>query len=230
MDTFRGTISDLGGPTANLFGTSCGIESCKRHDCLYPKVCKHLRIDEQAFLDLLRAVAAVDNIRHVFISSGLRMELLLQTPKLLRKLIESHIPGMMKIAPEHSSDEVLRLMHKEPHSLLKQFVSYCRGLGKTMHRDIRFVPYVISAHPGCTEQHAARLAEDMSRLGLSISKFQDFTPTPGTLSTAMYVTGRDRVSGKPIFVARNTSERRKQRQIIEARFHRRGSGKKRRGR
>lgn len=220
-DSFQGTISDLGGPTANLFGTSCAIGTCKKKDCLYPEVCKHLQVDEKLLLRLLAEVSSVDRIRHVFISSGLRMELLLHTPSFLQKLIREHTPGAMKIAPEHSSDEVLRLMHKEPHTLLKRFIEQCRKLGDASGREVRFVPYVISAHPGCTESHARELAEDMARLKLRISKFQDFTPTPGTLSTAMYVSGVDR-DGKRIFVARNGEERLRQRRVLESRFHRQG--------
>jgi uncharacterized radical SAM protein YgiQ len=218
MDDFKGTISDLGGPTANLYGTTCAIGSCKKQDCLYPKVCKHLTIDEERFLKLLQEVASIENIRHVFISSGLRMELLLRTPKLLQKLIDSHIPGAMKIAPEHSNDEVLRLMHKEPHQLLKTFVNVCRKMTKASGKPLQIIPYVISSHPGCTDKHTAELANDINALGLKITKFQDFTPTPGTISTAMYVTGLDREKHKPIFVARNTKERLQQRSIIEKTF------------
>ena len=220
---FHGTISDLGGPTANLYGTSCRKASCQRHDCLFPKVCPSLAIDGQAFVKLLTAVAAIDGVEHLFVSSGLRMELLLKTPELLRKLIASHTPGALKIAPEHTAAEVLRIMHKEGPELLQSFVATCRRLGKEMGKEIRLVPYVISAHPGCTDQHAAQLVEDMSRLGLTLSKFQDFTPTPGTLATAMYVSGKDATSGKAIFVAKTASARMRQRTIIEERFHGRPS-------
>ncbi|WP_136807980.1 YgiQ family radical SAM protein [Desulfosediminicola flagellatus] len=218
MDDFKGTISDLGGPTANLYGTSCAIGGCKKQDCLYPKLCKHLVIDEKRFIKLLDKVASIENIRHVFISSGLRMELLLRTPSLLQKLIKKHIPGVMKIAPEHSSDEVLRLMHKEPHNLLKRFINHCESLSKNAGKQLKFVPYVISSHPGCTDKHAQEMADDMAKLGMQISKFQDFTPTPGTISTAMYVTGLDRDSKKPIYVARDANMRRTQRDLIERRF------------
>lgn len=213
--SFEGTISDLGGPTANLYGTSCAIGGCKRKDCLYPQLCKHLVVDEKRYLALLREIAAIENIRHVFISSGLRMELLLQTPSLLRELILRHIPGTMKIAPEHSNTEVLKLMHKEPHALLTKFIRHSRKLAKSLGKDLKVVPYVISAHPGCKEQHAVQLAADMAKLGLPVKQFQDFTPTPGTLSTAMYVTGLSRIDKKPIFVARNASERLKQRKLLE---------------
>lgn len=214
--TFDGTITDLGGPTANLFATSCAIGSCKRMDCLYPKLCKHLRIDENRFIDLLNRVGSIDAVRHVFISSGLRMELLLQTPSLLKTLIARHVPGVMKIAPEHSSDKVLELMHKEPHALLKTFISRCREIGRSTGKDIRFVPYVISSHPGCSAEDAAKLARDMKKLDLPLNQFQDFTPTPGTLSTAMYVSGLSRTNRKRIFVAKSQSERMKQRKMLES--------------
>lgn len=215
---FEGTISDLGGPTANLYGTHCAIGGCKKYDCLYPKVCANLRVAEEDFLRLLREVSGVEGVRHVFISSGLRMELLLQTPKLLREIIFRHTPGTMKIAPEHTDNDLLSLMHKEPHSLLQKFVHTCRGIARQLGKDISFVPYIITAHPGCTEQHAKNLVRDMRALNLPIRKSQDFTPTPGTISTAMYVTGLNRETKKPLFVPRNTSERKKQRQILESEF------------
>ena len=215
---FEGTISDLGGPTANLYGTHCAIGGCRKYDCLYPKVCANLRVAEEDFLILLREVSAMEGVRHVFISSGLRMELLLQTPKLLREIIFRHTPGTMKIAPEHTDNDLLALMHKEPHSLLQKFVHTCRGIARQLGKDISFVPYIITAHPGCTEQHAKNLVRDMRALNLPIRKSQDFTPTPGTISTAMYVTGLNRETKKPLFVPRNTSERKKQRQILESEF------------
>jgi len=218
MPGFEGTISDLGGPTANLYGTHCATGGCKKYDCLYPKVCNNLRVAEEDFLKLLQEVSGVEGVRHVFISSGLRMELLLQTPKLLREIIFRHTPGTMKIAPEHTDNDLLSLMHKEQHSLLQKFVHTCREIARQLGKDINFVPYIITAHPGCTEQHAKTLVRDMRTLNLPVRKSQDFTPTPGTISTAMYVTGLHRETKRPLFVPRNTSERRKQRQILESEF------------
>jgi uncharacterized radical SAM protein YgiQ len=218
---FDGTITDLGGPTSNLFATDCVIGGCKKRDCLFPEVCKHLRIDEKRFIELLASVSSLETIKHVFISSGLRMELLLQTPELLKKIATKHTPGALKIAPEHSCNDILVLMHKEPHQLLVDFIHYCTTRIQTKGKKLNLVPYVISSHPGSTTKHAQQLAQDMKNLGLTISKFQDFTPTPGTLSTAMFVTGRSRTTGKKIFVAKNSSDRQKQRQIIEDHFHRR---------
>lgn len=213
---FSGTISDLGGPTANLYGTSCAIGSCKRRDCLFPKLCPNLRIDEELFLQLLEDVKNLAGIKHLFISSGLRMELLLKAPKLMERILEKHTPGSLKIAPEHTDPETLRLMHKEPHALLEKFVAKCREIAKKKNkRKFELTPYVISSHPGCTPKANKRLVEDMKKLGLAIRQFQDFTPTPGSISTAMYVAGLDRETKKPIFVSKGQAERQKARKVIE---------------
>ncbi len=215
MDDFTGTISDLGGPTANLYGTHCAIGSCKKRDCLYPQPCKNLEINEELFLQLLDDVSSIPSIKNLFISSGLRMELLLRTPRLLRRILQHHTPGSLKIAPEHTDDELLCLMHKEPHSLLKKFIAECRKIEKEIGKKIEFTPYVITAHPGSTPQHAQKLTQDMHKLGLQVRKFQDFTPTPGTLSTAMYVTGLKPGSNQPLTVPRKQSDRQQQRRIVE---------------
>lgn len=215
---FDGTITDLGGPTANLYGTSCAIGGCPKHDCLYPEICKNLSLNEQLSLDLLTKVSKLDRIKHLFISSGLRLELLVRTPRLLDKLVKDHTPGNLKIAPEHTEDEVLTLMHKEPHKLLTSFVKLFNEIVKRREQRIGLTPYIISAHPGCTEDHNRKLVSKMKRLGLTVRQFQDFTPTPGTLSTAMYVSGRHRDRNMLIPVARNQAERNRQRKIIERGF------------
>ncbi|MGB3209908.1 MAG: YgiQ family radical SAM protein [Desulforhopalus sp.] len=227
MADFAGTISDLGGPTANLYGTQCAIGSCKKRDCLYPKPCSNLQIDEDLFLHLLDNVSAVDGIKKLFISSGLRMELLLRTPRLLKRILQKHTPGSLKIAPEHTDSELLCLMHKEPHSLLKKFVEKCRALGKEIgKKNIEFTPYVITAHPGSTSKHAEKLAHDMQKLGLKIRKPQDFTPTPGTLSTAMFVTGLKPGTKQPLAIPRKHSDRLQQRRALEKATHRNTAGAK----
>ncbi len=210
---FDGTVTDLGGPTANMYGTRC-TKACTKRDCLLPKVCPNLEIDQGVFLELLRAAAKLPGVEHVFVSSGLRMELLLRTPELLRQILLHHTPGALKIAPEHTEDEVLRLMHKPGGGLLEDFLTTCRRIGRESGKKILFTPYFISSHPGCTVEHMRRLATEAGRLGLSLRQFQDFTPTPGTLSTAMYLAGCD-LKGHPIAVARNAGERRQQRSILE---------------
>jgi uncharacterized radical SAM protein YgiQ len=231
---FDGTITDLGGPTANLFGTRCAIGSCPAHDCLYPKICKNLVLNEHLFVELLDRVAGLDRINHLFVSSGLRLELLLETPTLLEKLIRDHTPGNLKIAPEHTEAEVLALMHKEGHERLIRFVQLFRKITGKLEKKAGLTPYIISAHPGCSDSHTRSMVKKMKRLGLTVRQFQDFTPTPGTLSTAMYVSGRHRDKDGDILVARNHSERLRQRQIIERGFsvtrtstmHRSPSGRK----
>ena len=215
---FDGTITDLGGPTANLFGTRCSIGSCPKHDCLYPKICKNLIFNEHLFLELLDKVAELKDVKHLFISSGLRLELLQRTPKLLQKLIRDHTPGNLKIAPEHTEADILTLMHKEAHDRLISFVNLFQKINQKLQRKAGLTPYVISAHPGCTAEHTRRMVKKMRRLGLTVRQFQDFTPTPGTLSTAMYVSGRHRDKDSPISVPRNQADRIQQRRIIEREF------------
>lgn len=215
---FDGTITDLGGPTANLYGQTCAYSAaCSRHDCLYPKICKHLRIDEGIFLRLLDETKKIAGVQHVFISSGLRMELLLKTRKLLERLIAEHTPGALKIAPEHTENEVLKLMHKPAWAIFEEFVRVCRTIGTKRRKPVQLTPYIISAHPGCTSEDMQKLSGKIAALGLNVRQLQDFTPTPGTISTAMYVSGLDRNTKRPLFVARNASERRQQRRILDDR-------------
>ncbi|NPA24277.1 MAG: YgiQ family radical SAM protein [Deltaproteobacteria bacterium] len=221
---FSGTISDLGGPTANLYATACDRSaSCGKADCLYPEPCRHLRVDERAFIDLLAAAERVSGVRKVLVSSGLRLALLRKTPKLLARLLTRHLPGVMKIAPEHTEPEVLRLMHKNDGLELEAFLREARRLAAVKGGRAIFSPYLISSHPGCTLEEMKRLAGKLRRWGLKARQFQDFTPTPGTISTAMYVSGLDRDSFEPIAVARGASARRAQRRELE-----KASGRRRR--
>ncbi len=212
---FSGTISDLGGPTANLFGTSCDIGGCNKRDCLYPKVCKNLVVDETGFLKLLDEVESIKEVKHLFISSGLRMELLLKTPKLMERIIKKHTPGALQIAPEHTNAEVLALMHKEEHELLIRFINKCKDIAKKIGKPVYINPYIITAHPGSTLKHAKGLVQDLKKLNLKARAFQDFTPTPGSLSTAMYVAEHD-INNKPIFVPKAPADKIAQRKVVES--------------
>lgn len=214
LKNFKGTITDLGGPTANLFGAECGKNTCTRHDCLVKGVCPHLKISEKSFVSLLGKIMALPRVKHAHIASGLRMELLLKTPELLERLLADHIPGAMKIAPEHTEDNVLRLMHKQPN-VLPEFIEACNAIAGKLRKKIYFSSYLMSAHPGCTLADMQAMGVKIKKLGLNVRAFQDFTPTPGTLSTAMYVSGLDRDTLKPVFVPSNTKERRLQREVLE---------------
>jgi uncharacterized radical SAM protein YgiQ len=213
---FKGTITDLGGPTANLYATFCDkSDTCTRQDCLYPTVCRHLEVDEKAFIALLDAVSGLEGVKKVLVSSGLRLALLRRTPKLLKCLILNHLPGVMKIAPEHCVPEVLRLMHKNDGLELEGFLRETRRLADRAGVKVNFSPYLISSHPGCGVDEMRELARNIEKNGLKARQYQDFTPTPGTLSTAMYVSGLDRDTLKPVRVAKGAGERQRQRRELE---------------
>lgn len=175
-----------------------------------------MKIDEQAMLALLEAVSGCGGIKHLFVSSGLRMDLLIKTPQLLRRLLLHHTPGAMKIAPEHTEDKVLQLMHKPGSAVLEEFLAQCREIGRREGKKIHFTPYLIASHPGCTIADMEQMASRLAGYGLAARQFQDFTPTPGTISTAMYVTELDSEKKKPLFVAKNDSQRRGQRQALDS--------------
>jgi uncharacterized radical SAM protein YgiQ len=219
---FRGTVSDLGGPTANLYGTGCRLKSCLKHDCFYPDLCRNLLIDEEKFLRLLEACRKIPGIKNLHVSSGLRMELLLKTPRLLAEMIGRHLPGAMKIAPEHTDPEVLRLMHKPGGRVLSEFLARARKVAAAAGTELKFTPYFIVSHPGCTDAAMEQLTRVVAREKLEVRQFQDFTPTPGTIATAMYCTGLDRETGRLIYVARSQTERKQQRQVLERITLRRG--------
>lgn len=213
---FSGIISDLGGPTANLYATFCKSQrDCDRHDCLYPQPCANLVLDEKAWIKLLDEVERLPKVRRVFISSGLRLALLRRTPKLLRRLLERHLPGAMKIAPEHTEPEILRLMHKNDGLELAAFLRQSRGLAQKAGLKVHFNPYLIASHPGCRLQEMEKMAGKLKSLGLKARQFQDFTPTPGTIATAMYYSGFDRDTFKPLHIAKGAAERRRQRAALE---------------
>jgi radical SAM superfamily enzyme YgiQ (UPF0313 family) len=145
------------------------------------------------------------------------MELLLRTPQLLRQLLLHHTPGAMKIAPEHTEDKVLRFMHKPGVAVLEEFLALCREIGRKTGKNFHFTPYLIASHPGWTLADMEKMSARLGSMGLAVRQFQDFTPTPGTIATAMYVTGLDREGKAPLFVARKDSERRAQRQVLGVR-------------
>ena len=217
MPDFRGTITDLGGPTANLYGVRCRrAYRCNRKDCLFPEICTHLETDGSAFISLLENARDIQGVRHLFISSGLRMDLLLETPRLLKKILKDHVPGVLKIAPEHTEDEVLYLMHKPGRKVLEEFLKTARQMSREMKKKLKITAYLIASHPGCELHHMRAMKKRLLKLDLPVRQFQDFTPTPGTISTAMYVTGLDRYKKKPVFVARNRKARMAQRRILES--------------
>lgn len=216
-DTFRGTISDLGGPTANLFGARNGhaeeCKKCHRPSCLWPSICPVLTIDEQAGLDLLRGSRQQPGVKHVFVQSGIRMDVALRTPEYTKELVQNHVSGHMKVAPEHMHPEVLRRMRK-PAGDFPAFMEKFFELSEEAGKEQYLVPYFISSFPGCTEKEMGAVEQFLKEERWNLQQVQDFIPLPMTGSAAMYVTGLDINTGKPIPVVRNAGDRERQKRML----------------
>jgi uncharacterized radical SAM protein YgiQ len=217
LETFRGTVSDLGGPTANLYGARNGhvaaCMGCHRPSCLWPSICPYFEINGQAGLEMLRSVRALPGVKHAFVQSGIRMDVAMRTPEYLGELVRYHVSGHMKVAPEHLHPEVLRRMRK-PVGDFPAFMEKFAELSKVAGKEQYLVPYFISSVPGCSEKEMATVEEFLKRERWNLQQVQDFIPLPMTAATAMYVTGLDIHSGKPIPVARNAGERLKQQRML----------------
>jgi uncharacterized radical SAM protein YgiQ len=215
---FRGSISDVGGPTANMYGLSCGnVEanrSCRRASCLFPTICRHLENSDRRSAGLLRKVRAVAGVKHVAVSSGVRYDLMERQAAYFRELVGHHVSGLLKVAPEHFAEHVTALMRKPGRkafdSFLRRFLDESERIGKRQ----QIVPYLISGHPGCTLSDMLELALALKELGFRVEQVQDFTPTPGSLSTCMYHTGIDPDSGKAVYVPRSDREKGLQKALL----------------
>ena len=225
---FKGYLSDLGGPSANMYGMHGrnlkACEACRRPSCVHPHICPNLDTSHQKLLDIYRAVDALPGIKKSFIGSGVRYDLLLHRGKdeaanrsaqeYTRELITRHVSGRLKVAPEHTSDGVLQLMRKPSFQLFRDFKRLfdriCREQG--LHQQI--IPYFISSHPGCKEQDMAELAVLTRQMDFHLEQVQDFTPTPMTVATEMYYTGLDPYTLKPVYCARSPREKQAQRQFF----------------
>ena len=216
-DTFRGTVSDLGGPTANLYGARNGhveaCQSCHRPSCLWPTICPHFEIDEEPGLEMLRGARKVPGVKHVFVQSGIRMDVAVRTPDYLRELVQHHVSGHLKVAPEHLDPSVLRRMRK-PAGDFPAFMEKFFELSKEAGKEQYLVPYFISSFPGCTEKEMGVVEDFLKRERWNLQQVQDFIPLPMTASAAMYLTGLDINTGQPIPVARNAGDREKQKRML----------------
>lgn len=215
--TFRGTVSDLGGPTANLFGAQNGhvdpCKSCHRPSCLWPTICPYFGIDEQKGLDLLRGARAQPGVKHVFVQSGIRMDVALRTPEYLKELVQNHVSGHMKVAPEHMHPDVLRRMRK-PAGDFPAFMEQFHELSEDAGKEQYLVPYFISSFPGCTEKEMGAVEQFLRKENWNLQQVQDFIPLPMTGSAAMYVTGLDINTEQPIPVVRNAGDRERQKRML----------------
>lgn len=228
MEDFKGYISDLGGPSANMYGLGGKdrelCRKCKRPTCLHPRVCPNLNTDLSQLTSLYRAAAAVPGVRKICIGSGIRYDILLHdsgdehTDKshrdYTRQLIENHVSGRLKVAPEHTSDSVLSIMRKPSFRQFEQFNKEFEDINRKCGLRQQLIPYFISSHPGCSEQDMAELAVITKRLNFHLEQIQDFTPTPMTLSTEIFSTGINPYTMKPVYCAHSAREKLAQRQFF----------------
>jgi len=225
---FKGYLSDLGGPSANMYmmrGKNQELcAKCKRPSCAFPSVCKNMNTDHAPLLEMYRAVDALPCIKKSFIGSGVRYDVVMHrtdseevnrtNAEYARELIKNHVSGRLKVAPEHTSDRVLSVMRKPSFALFKQFKQTFDRINDSEHLNQQIIPYFISSHPGCEPIDMAELAIETKRLNFQLEQVQDFTPTPMTLATEMYHTGVDPYTLKPIFVARTKDDKLAQRQFF----------------
>ena len=215
---FRGSISDVGGPTANMYGLRCGDASaravCRRESCLFPRPCRNLVMNGRPAAELLRKVRGVSGVRHVAVASGVRYDLLAHQPDYLRELLSHHVGGLLKVAPEHAVDKVTALMRKPGRQAFVAFLEMFHRESTRLEKRQHVVPYFISGHPGTTLDDMVELALFLKRSGLRVEQVQDFTPTPGTLATCMYHTGLDPLTGAAVYVPRSDREKRLQKSLL----------------
>jgi len=215
---FSGTITDVGGPTANMYGLKCKTReaesACRRASCLFPRICPNLDARDGKAVHLLQKIRETRGVRHVYVASGVRFDLFDKQPAYFDELLRHHVGGLLKVAPESASDDVLSLMHKPPAHVFAEFLQVFRQFNRSQSKRLGIVPYFISGHPGSTLSSMIDGALFLYRNGLRVEQVQEFTPTPGTLSTCIYYTGMDPFSGKEVYVPRSTKERRMQKSLL----------------
>jgi len=223
---FKGYIHDVGGPTANFRRAACSRQehsgACPDRQCLYPSVCRNLVVDHSDYLALLRKLRALPGVKKVFIRSGIRYDYLIADPEetFFVEMCRHHVSGQLKVAPEHVSVRVLRLMGKPGRSVFDRFADRFAGINRSLGKKQYLVPYLITAHPGSELKDAVELAEYLRDHRLQPEQVQDFYPTPGTLSTCMYHTGLDPRDGKPVYSAKGLHEKMLQRALVQYRLPR----------
>lgn len=228
MPDFKGNLSDLGGPSANMYrmqGKDLRIcEQCKKPSCISPTICRNLNADPKEMLELYCKVDALPGIKRTFIGSGIRYDLLLHrysdeavnqsARRYLEELIAHHVSGRLKVAPEHTEDNVLRQMRKPGFTQFEEFKRIFEQVNREHGLNQQLIPYFISSHPGCTEADMAELAVKTKKLNFHLEQVQDFTPTPMTLATEMYYTGYHPYTLEKVYTARTKEEKQRQRQFF----------------
>lgn len=219
---FKGTITDIGGPTANLYGAFCRRQKaqgpCADKQCLMPEKCLSLEVPYEKTLALYEAIRKIPNVKHVFVASGLRYDLLLEpeAEKYLRELCTHYISGQMKVAPEHTDDEVLAVMNKPSYKKYEEFVKKFERINAKLDKRVYLVNYFISAHPGSRLENALACATKLLSCHMHPEQIQDFLPLPMTISSAIFYTGVHPLTGKKVFVAKNQDERAYQRALMQS--------------
>jgi uncharacterized radical SAM protein YgiQ len=228
MPDFKGYISDLGGPSANMYKMK-GIHEeicrkCKRPSCIFPTICKNLDTDHKPMLDLYKKVRMHPDVKKAFIGSGIRYDMILEktgreetdknNSEYLREVIKHHVSGRLKVAPEHSSDEVLKFMRKPAFKLFEQLNEEFNKINKEEKLNQQLVPYFISSHPGSKSEDMANLAIQTKKMNFRLEQVQDFTPTPMTLATVVYYSGYHPYTMEKIYTARNKHEKENQRKFF----------------
>lgn len=222
-DDFKGYIHDVGGPTANFRQPSCQKQLtagvCRHRQCLSPKPCPNLEVSHTDYISLLRKLRGLPNVKKVFVRSGIRFDYLLldKDNSFFKELVEHHVSGQLKVAPEHISNAVLKRMGKPENAVYRTFCKEYGGLNKRLGKNQFLVPYLMSSHPGSTLKEAVELAEYLRDIGYMPEQVQDFYPTPSTVSAVMYYTGIDPADMKPVYVCRNPHEKAMQRALIQYR-------------
>jgi uncharacterized radical SAM protein YgiQ len=215
---FRGTISDVGGPSANMYGLYCGDETagqrCRRDGCLFPAPCRHLAVGDRRLVRLLEKIRALTAVRHVFVASGVRLDLLERQPAYLEALLGHHVGGLLKVAPESLCGRVTHIMRKPDPGVFEAFLDRFRSRNRQSGRRLGLVPYLIAGHPGTTLNDMVETALFLKRNSLRVEQVQEFTPTPGTLATCLYHTGIDPFSGEAVHVPKSDRERRRQKALL----------------
>ena len=228
MDDFKGYISDLGGPSANMYGihgkdlSIC--QKCARPSCLHPQPCKNLNNDHSKLLDIYHAVDSMPVIKKSFIGSGVRYDLAMHkcgnkhiektNEKYIEELIRFHVSGRLKVAPEHTNDTVLNYMRKPSFALFKEFTKIFDKVNEKYGLNQQLIPYFISSHPGCTESAMAELAVETKKLNFHLEQVQDFTPTPMTVSTETYYSGVHPYTLQPVYTPIGKDEKLAQRKYF----------------
>ena len=221
MDDFRGVISDLGGPTANMYAMRCEDEKfeskCRRLSCVFPGICEHLKTDHSPLIDLMKKVRSAEGVKKVFIASGVRYDLAADGengPEYIRELTAHHVGGQLSVAPEHVSDEVLGKMKKPGVASYERFAEQFQCGSEAAGKEQYLIPYYISGHPGSTLKDMIDLALYLKKKGIRPRQVQDFIPTPMSLAATMYYSGIDPLAQKPVYTAKGLREKKLQKALL----------------